>query len=510
MGAEVTNMTVNTSFNGEYNVVIEHVDVKATHQITPVIEDGVKWETDRQGSPSKLTFKVYNDKNPDLNFQEGDKVTLQYRSTSNDEWTEVFTGHVFTKKRNKSGWIDVTAYDALRYFKNKDTYTYINKRASDVLRMIADDYGLATGEIEDTNYIIGERVEDNQSLFDIVQNALDLTLIGSGTKYILYTDNGRLCLKDAHNLKTDIVINDMTAKDFDYTSSIDEETYTEIELYYDNDQTNRREIYNAADTVNTSKWGRLRYVESVQDTTNIQNRTTTLLNLYNRKTRTMKVSEAYGDIRCRAGASVIVMLDLGDLKVSNYMLIEKATHTFKKNEYRMDLTLAGFKDDETASNVIYTEANVVDIPINNTGSGSSGGSSGGNGSTPEETPERIDHTEVMNGNLVKLKIIQKDKLGIAGTTTLNYYNEFGRRRDLTPKKGDYEVWHKKGEPITLYVQTPMKNGEKYRYEATIYAYDREYKSYYYRSDSKYQVPNNTSVYAMKIYDPVMIVVEYYK
>ena len=38
---------------------------------------------------------------------------------------------------------------------------------------------------------------------------------------------------------------------------------------------------------------------------------------------------------------MIVQLDLGDVTVSNYMLIEKATHTFKKDEYRMDLTLGG-------------------------------------------------------------------------------------------------------------------------------------------------------------------------
>ena len=66
-----------------------------------------------------------------------------------------------------------------------------------------------------------------------------------------------------------------------------------------------------------------------------------MLKLYNRKTRKLKVNSAFGDYRCRAGASVIVQLDLGDTNVYNYMLIEKATHTFKKGEYRMDLTLGG-------------------------------------------------------------------------------------------------------------------------------------------------------------------------
>ena len=38
--------------------------------------------------------------------------------------------------------IDITAYDQLRYFKNKDIVTYENLTASDVLRLkICDVYG---------------------------------------------------------------------------------------------------------------------------------------------------------------------------------------------------------------------------------------------------------------------------------------------------------------------------------------------------------------------------------
>lgn len=66
-----------------------------------------------------------------------------------------------------------------------------------------------------------------------------------------------------------------------------------------------------------------------------------MLELYNRKTRKLEVKNAFGNYLCRAGASVIVQLDLGDITVDNYMLIEKATHTFKNGEYRMDLTLGG-------------------------------------------------------------------------------------------------------------------------------------------------------------------------
>jgi len=332
--------TITKNFDGDFSIIINHKISNGYETITPIVEDGVKWETDRQGSPGKLTFRLYAEKNGGVNFQEGDTVALKYHDVNNG-WVLVFNGYIFTKKRNKDGWIDVTAYDQLRYFKNKATYVYSNKKASDLLRMIANDYNLTIGNIENTSYVIGSRVEDNQSLFDIIQNALDLTLASTNNLYILYSDGSKLYLRDAMNLKTNVVINASVAEDFEYTSSIDEETYNDIELYYDNDKTNKREYYNATDTNNMGKWGRLRYTESLQNPANAQDRANKLLKLYNRKTRKLKVTKAFGNYKCRAGMSVIVQLDLGDTTVSNYMLIEKATHTFNHGEYRMDLTLGG-------------------------------------------------------------------------------------------------------------------------------------------------------------------------
>lgn len=335
-----TKTTINRNFDGDFSLLIKHKISGGYEIIEPIVENGVKWETDRQGSPGKLTFKVYYDKSGNLNFQEGDAVVLRYRE-SGGEWQAVFAGYIFTKKRTKDNWIDVTAYDQLRYLKNKDTLVYTKWKASDVVRKIVKDYKLIESNIEDTTFVISERVEDNQSLLDIVQNAIDLTLVGSGELYVLYADSVGICLRNTKNMMLDVVINESVAEDFDYDSTIDNDVYNEIELYYDNDETNKREYFHAVDATNISNWGILRYTESLQDSTNAKDRAEKLLKVYNRKKRTLKVSKAFGDCRCRAGASVIVDLNLGDIKVRNYMLIEKATHTFTKNEYRMDLTLGG-------------------------------------------------------------------------------------------------------------------------------------------------------------------------
>ena len=63
--------------------------------------------------------------------------------------------------------------------------------------------------------------------------------------------------------------------------------------------------------------------------------------MYNQKTRSLQIKNALGDIRVRGGSLIIVNLDLGDIKLKNFMLVEKAKHTFKDGEHFINLTLRG-------------------------------------------------------------------------------------------------------------------------------------------------------------------------
>lgn len=66
-----------------------------------------------------------------------------------------------------------------------------------------------------------------------------------------------------------------------------------------------------------------------------------LLSLYNKKTRKLTIKNALGDTRVRAGSMVVVIMDLGDVKLKNLMLVEKCVHTFKLDEHTMELKLRG-------------------------------------------------------------------------------------------------------------------------------------------------------------------------
>lgn len=299
----------------------------------PLVEEGIQWTTERAGSPSILKFTVIKDQ--EISFQEGDPVRMRVNGQN------VFYGFVFSKKRNKEHHIEVTAYDQLRYLKNKDTYVYEGKTASQIIQMIANDFNLNLGNIESTAYVIPSRVEDNQSLFDIIQNALDLELQHKGELFCLYDDFGKLSLKNIASMKLDILIDADSAEDFDYKSSIDEQTYNQIKLTYDNDESGEREVYVVKDSSKINEWGVLQYYEKLQEGESGASKADGLLKLYNKKTRSLKVNNAFGDVRCRAGSMVIVQLQLGDMNLSSYLLVEKATHTFKNNQHLMSLNLRG-------------------------------------------------------------------------------------------------------------------------------------------------------------------------
>lgn len=300
----------------------------------PAIEEGIEWETERKCVPGKLTFKVLKDSV--IDFNEGNIVKLAAGATN------VFYGYVFTKKRDKDGLIAVTAYDQLRYLKNKDCYIYPKAMtAAELIKALAADYQLQFGEIEDTEYIIQKRVEDNSTLFDIIQTALGLTLDNKKKLYVLYDDFGKLTLKNIESMLLNILIDADTAENYDYTSSIDSNTYNQVKLFYDNKDTGKREVYKVFDSGNITKWGVLQFCDSIGEKTNGQAKADALLGLYNKKTRNLIINNAFGDVRVRAGTSIGVQLDLGDVTVNNYMLVEKAKHVFTNNQHIMNLSLRG-------------------------------------------------------------------------------------------------------------------------------------------------------------------------
>lgn len=275
-----------------------------------------------------------------LDFSEGSAVRMK------ENGDEIFFGFVFKQQREKGPLITVTAWDQLRYLKNEDTIVYEAQTADQLIRRIAAGYSLNVGVLENTNYVIESRVEEDTSLFEMIQNALDLTLTNTGEMFVLYDDFGKLALKHLSSMAVGsqgayLMIDEETGENFEYISSIDDNTYNKVKLTYDNEETGLREVYIAQDSGNINKWGVLQYFDTLKKGENGQAKADALLKLYNKKTRSLKLTNILGDNRVRAGSMVVVNLDLGDIKVKNFMLVESCKHSYKENEHWMDLTLRG-------------------------------------------------------------------------------------------------------------------------------------------------------------------------
>lgn len=310
-----------------YELFIQH---GSTLYFPPIV-DGVTIEWQRKGQPGKLSFECI--KTDGLCFSEGDACRFSVNGTP------LFYGFVFEKSRTGSNdeKIKVTVYDQLYYLNNKDYFQYENKTATEVVRMLACDFGLKIGALENTGYKIASRTEDNKSLFDIIQNALDETLKATTQMYVLYDKAGKLTLSNIGNMKLGLVVNEDTAGDYDYKSSIANDTYNKIRLFREG-----ADPVTVKSSSTIAQWGVLQYAEKVSDeNTNLNSMAAALLKLYNSKTRSLSIKNALGDVRVRAGTLLVVILGLGDINVSNYMLVEQVKHSFKDGEHLMELKLRG-------------------------------------------------------------------------------------------------------------------------------------------------------------------------
>ncbi|MCM3803562.1 NlpC/P60 family protein [Clostridioides difficile] len=366
----------------------------------PVVLDGITWEIERRGTPSKLEFTIVMD--DILEFCEGNSVRLYYKGIG------IFYGYIFQKKRDKENHIKIVAYDQLRYFKNKDTYVLENHTASELVKMLAKDFKLKYNVIEDTKYKIS-RVEENKTLFDMVLTALDDTLREKKEMYVLYDDFGRLTLKNVASMKLDTVMNNDVIEDFDYNSSIDSDTYTKIKLVRDNEETGKRDVYIAQDSTHMRSWGILQMFDTVDKNMSeaeIKQKCDILLKLYNKKTKSLSLKNALGDIRVRAGCLVPVFLNLGDIELQNYMLVEKVKHTFENNSHFMDLTLVDGDEFASYSSSSYSSGNT------------------NNKNEKQNGPAQSTTSKEDNDMINKLNKVFKNKLSNTGNIFVKYSNAY--------------------------------------------------------------------------------------
>ena len=307
------------------------------YDATPILEGGVEWYASIKGKAGRLKFKVVRD--GIVNFVEGDKVTLSVDGMVR------FSAFVMTKARTSQQIISVTAYDQMFYLtRNKATYVFVNKGMKEIIQTIGADYGLQIGYINDSGWKMPQRIEEGETLVDIILSVLEICGEAVGKEYFLYDQGVALVVKERNEMLTDAVLRcDGGISDYTYKTDISRDTYNAVQLYHAGRKEVERKAYKAEKADKVKEWGLLQYYKRVAYTLNqaqLKELAENILKEKNRVVKKLTVENINGDILLLAGNSIWLEIpDLAEIGLSGQALIEGCTHIFEDGEHRMKLDI---------------------------------------------------------------------------------------------------------------------------------------------------------------------------
>lgn len=257
--------------------------------------------------------------------------------------TGIFYGYVFESVINESSELKVKAYDQLRYLMYKDTFVLKAMTATAAIKHIAGLAGAKIGAFEDTGYIVPAKVEDDKNAFDVVCQYLDATLIAKNRLFVLRDEFGSLILKRIDQLLIDpsawYLGEESLMYGFEFTESIDKDTYNRIKLVKDDEETSKRKVYIAQDSSNIAKWGQLQYFKKVDENmtdAQIKASLEALLAVKNQATKDLSI-KCLGHWGVKAGNMIYVVIE--KIGVREAFLVEECTHDWNGGVHTMDLKL---------------------------------------------------------------------------------------------------------------------------------------------------------------------------
>lgn len=245
-------MTVKTSLK---IVETSHVNGQK-FDITELCSD-VQWQTVRDSQAGSLTFKL----------KENGTVFLRNGDIVEAFWDEkkFFKGRVYKHTRTKEKAWAIVAYDLLYLFKSEDTVVFPANNAASRFEQICKLLNIPYKIGMVPRYNCVAKVADKQTYYTMIDEAIQETAERSNERYMIYDDAGTVRFIGYQELNTALIIGDKSLlTDFQFDVSI-EELYNAVKVIKENEKKKTREVYQARDNGNISKWGLLQKVESPND-----------------------------------------------------------------------------------------------------------------------------------------------------------------------------------------------------------------------------------------------------
>lgn len=283
------------------------------------------WSGDIGQAARRVEFGyVYNDSIQKVNVSLGNQVKVLYDNK------EIFRGYVFYREIDtENDTVRITAYDGLIYLlKSKATYNFKNITASDIVKKIAQDFGIQVGSLASAS-LRQKLIVEGETLYDIIMKAYTNESKHTGNKYMPLFKEGKLSIIE----KGKTVVSYVLSSSENITST----TYSEsLE-----NMINRVKIYDEngkyIGKVENSNWIRdYGILQDVYTKEKDKNAYSVAKNMLKGIEKTLSI-RALGNVECITGMAVKVKDKTTGL--TGLFYIDSDTHTFENGQHMMDLTL---------------------------------------------------------------------------------------------------------------------------------------------------------------------------
>lgn len=308
--------------------------------ITSIVSS-IQWTGEILHSDRKISVNISNTidgRIQFLNIETGKEVIF----FNNGE--ELFRGIVFNTDINDKGEMNISAADVNVYLtKNIDTRKFENKKASDIVKRICDDFEIPYGDIIDTGYVIPKLIFRDKSLFNMMIAALTITEKQTGSRFFIFNKGGKLQLLKRKDQVTKWVLeNGVNILSADYSKSIDK-MKTQIKVV-GGDKEKSPLIATVKNDELINKYGIMQHLENA-DSDLTKSQVEQLAKELLKQLGTIEDSasiDAIGINEVISGSCIYVTEKMTGVKGAFYVIND--SHTFENGKHTMSITLSATDD----------------------------------------------------------------------------------------------------------------------------------------------------------------------
>lgn len=310
-----------------------------TYDISNMVKS-ITWKGSKYNAPRSLEVNLINNSHPSnslIEFEEGNALVFKWKGR------ELHRGIIFKINKDVCGAETLVSHDQLIYMlKNKDSYVFENKKASEIITRICKDFEIPIGDIVDTGYVIPNQVFDSKKLYDIVMTSLDTTRKQTGVRHYLFSEKGKIYLKRRKDMTRKWAVeHGVNLIDYSFSTSI-EDTATKVLLK--SGQKGKEITAPSENKELQKKFGVLQHYEKISEKINkaqLQQRADEILNKKGKINKEFSLN-ALGISEVISGTSIYVIEK--DIGIKKGFYVEEDTHNFNGNKHTMSLKLSETDD----------------------------------------------------------------------------------------------------------------------------------------------------------------------